>query len=830
MIQLKRFWPLPMAVAVGLALWAGCKTGRQAQTPPAPVATLPVQSLKPGPDDARIAYITARLLEQNNYLQLLLDQKISTNFFDGYINSLDGRHEYFLQSDLAEFSRYRTNLDVLTITTNSLADLSPAFQIYQRFLERFGQRAAYVEDLLHQDKFKFTGDDNIELDRRHAPFPKDLAEAEELWKQQVRYEYLQRKLDSEMAETNGVFTIRLPSDANTNIIAQELKHYRWEAHLETNHDSDWVLQSYLNALAHAYDPHSDYFSAPKAQDFGITMNLSLFGIGAQLSEDYGYCTINTLLPGGPAAKSKLINEKDRIIAVAQGSQPPVDVVDMDLEKVVQKIRGPKGTEVRLTISEAPDFTTRKVVSLVRDEIKLDDQEAKAKLVAVPDGHGGTNRIGIVELPSFYAPVDGGSHATPKYTSVDVAKLITKLKDEHASGIIIDLRFNPGGSLEEAIRFTGLFIKDGPVVQARNLGGPTVVEPDPDREQLYGGPLVVLVNRFSASAAEIAAAALQDYGRAVIVGDVSTHGKGTVQQLNRLASIPYFINSTNDPGELKVTIRKFYRITGASTQLKGVMSDIVLPDIFNYSKLIGESNLDNALPWDTIDAAPYEKMNLVQPYLGELRARSDARITTNLDFDYVRRDIDQYVKSQAEGTATLNERDAIKERERDRLKVEARVNEQESRPDNGIRIYELTVKNSSEPGLPPARQYLTTNYDNGPVTSLPTAGPSGEVKSPSQICYLYTNFFNSDYIAGFTNYFSTNCTTFSGVRFVYTNSPATNVIAEYDNRLNPTNATAETYKPSAGRTYMPDPMLDESERILQDYISLLQKRGSLTVNP
>jgi len=287
------------------------------------------------------------------------------------------------------------------------------------------------------------------------------------------------------------------------------------------------------------------------------------------------------------------------------------------------------------------------------------------------------------------------------------------------------------------------------VQARNPRGPTVVEYDNDTEQVYAGPLVVMINRFSASAAEIAAAALQDYGRALVVGDVSTHGKGSVQSLNSLR--PFFINSTNDPGELKVTIRKFYRITGASTQLKGVNPDIVLPDLYNYSMQIGESNLDNPLAWDTIEPAPYDKLNMVQPYVADLRQHSDSRILTNQDFAYVRQDIAQYVKSQAEGTATLNEHQAIKEHEQDALKAKARDQERASRPDPGIRIYELTVKNSADPGLPPPENWL------GMTNSVLKAGE----KKP-------------------------------GPPF--------------------------------------DPMLEETERILEDYVSQLPKGGSLTVNP
>lgn len=764
MLKFKRIWPLPIGVVAALAIWVGCQTGHvEPASPPVVVST---DNLQPGPDDSRIAFVAARVLENYHYLEHPLDKEMSAKFFDEYIDSLDPHHEYFLQSDMAEFSKYRTNLDVLTINTNLSADLTPAFKIYERFQERFQQRIEYADELLQQDKFKFNTDEKI-VDRRHEPFPKDLDEAKQLWRQRVRFEYLQDKLSREISDTNGVFKVRMPADANTNIIAELEKHYRWNLHLMTNQDSDSVLQIYLNALAHAYDPHSDYMSAPRAQDFSISMNLALFGIGAQLTEDDGYCTIHALVPGGPASKSKAINEKDRIVAVAQGNKPPVDVVDMDLEKVVQQIRGPKGTEVRLTVSPAPDFTTRKVVSLVRDEIKLEDSEAKAKIIEMPDEHGGTNRIGVLDLPSFYAPVDSmNGRATPKYTSVDVAKLLKKLKQEHISGLIVDLRSNPGGSLEEAIKFTGLFIKDGPVVQARNPDGQVVVESATDSDQVYSGPMVVMINRFSASAAEIAAAALQDYGRAVIVGDVSTHGKGTVQSLNQLK--PFMINSTNDPGELKITIRKFYRITGASTQLKGVTPDIVLPDILNYSTQIGESNLDNPLAWDTIQPASYDKLNLVQPYINELRARSDERVLTNQDFTYIRQDIEEFRKTQADRTATLNERQAIKQREEDAFKARTRDEERQSRPDPGFKIYDLTVKGATEPGLPPAINWL------GETNQLQAAKNAAAVLLPSK-----------------------------ETAAVETNSLP---------------------KPPF------DPMLDESEHVLEDYISLMQKHGSYTVNP
>lgn len=665
MRQLKNPLLVFSVLLAAFLLWFGCKT---AQSAPSVAVKNPAAGLQPGPNDPRIAYFTARLLEEFHYSQRPLDEDLSKKFFDEYIGGMEGldpRHEHFLQSDLAEFAVYRTNLDSLMSSRRGAADLTPAFAIYERFVERYSQHAAYVHELLRQDKFKFNTDETIMIDRRHEPFPKNLDEAKALWRQRVRYEFLQDKLAREISETNGVFTVKLPANANTNIIATLERHNHWLLHLETNWDSDHVLQVYLNALAHAYDPHSDYLGAPRAQDFSMQMNLSLFGIGAKLEDDEGYCTIKSLVAGGPAIKSKMLKEEDRIVAVAQGAKPPVEVVDMDLQKVVQMIRGPKNTEVRLTISPASDRAARRVVTLIRDEIKLEDSEARAKLVELPDGR----RLGVIDLPSFYAPVDfsSGSHATPRFCSADVATLVKKLKSEKVSGVIIDLRSNPGGSLDEAVKFTGLFITNGPVVLARNPDGAVMVDSDNDPMELYDGPLVVMVNRFSASASEIAAAALQDYGRALIVGDTSTHGKGTVQNLNPLKQLPSVwpqpITATNDPGTLKITIRKFYRVSGGSTQFKGVVPDIILPDPLNYSTYVGEQALDNALPWDTIQPVKFDQLNLVQPYVADLRVRSEARITTNQDYAYIKEDIEQFQKFQSEKTAPLNERASIEERER-----------------------------------------------------------------------------------------------------------------------------------------------------------------------
>jgi hypothetical protein len=373
-----------------------------------------------------------------------------------------------------------------------------------------------------------------------------------------------------------------------------------------------------------------------------------------------------------------------------------------------------------------------------------------------------------------------------------------------------------------------------------------VDYDPDPDQLYSGPLVVVLNRFSASAAEIAAAALQDYDRALIVGDISTHGKGTVQNLNPLK--PFMLNTTNDPGALKITIRKFYRVSGASTQLKGVEPDIVLPDVLNVSTQIGEASLENPLAWDTIKPATYEKFNLVKPFIPELRQRSDGRLLTNQDFVYVAQDIEQFKKSQADRAVTLNERDAIKERERERLKNKARDEERDSRPLPPIKIYELTVKNSTEPGLPAPKPFFTTNYDISDGNSQTrfrydpafasffgasnTVGGAAEnagagAKPKTDVVFVYTNFFGAGYTADFSHFFRTNYPDLTDVKFVYTKSATTNYLAEH---FSPLTTTNKFFKPVVSKTFGSDPMLDEAKRILEDYILLSSKGGSLTVNP
>lgn len=677
-----------------------------------------VQPITPEPIDGRITWVTAKMLEKLQYLQKPLDTNLAEKFFDRYLEDLDPQRLHFTQEDLAYFARYRTNLDQLTVTDTGISDSHPAFDVYNRFLQRLQQRAEYVDQVLRSEKFTFNADERILINRKDDPYPKDLAEAKKLWHERLRYEYLQEHLGklaatnatakAAAAGTNGVKAPEAKSKTEEEEIVETLSH-RYHRTLRTfaEMNDDDVLQFYLSALCRTYDPHSDYMGRTQFEQFSIGMNLSLFGIGAQLRADDGYCVLEHLLPGGPAIKSKKLHEKDRIVAVAQSNQPPVDIVDMNLTKAVSLIRGPKGTEVRLTIIPAgADASSRKVVSLVRDEIPLEDSAAKARIIDLPDGKHGKFRVGFIDLPSFYAPFDPSNSrdkSGPKSTtSADVAVLLKKLEQEKVQGVILDLRHNGGGSLEEAIRLTGLFIKEGPVVQVKDSFGNVQVDADEDSSVLYEGPLVVLTSRFSASASEIVAGALQDYGRALIVGDSSTHGKGTVQSVNDLHPHVHQL-AAGDNRAVKVTIKKFYRASGLSTQKIGVTPDIVLPSVLNVMKDIGESSLDTALEADKIRSAKYDKVNLVESCLPELRKRSATRVDADPEFAYVREDMQLMKKAQDDKTISLNEKVRLQEKEETDAREKKRKEERKERlakhPSQEV-VYDLPLKLALLPGLPP----------------------------------------------------------------------------------------------------------------------------------
>jgi carboxyl-terminal processing protease len=652
-----------------------------------------VTALLEGPNDTNIVKVVAEILQSQHYLRLPLNDELSSRFFDRYLDSLDNLHIYFTKGDLDQFEKYRTRLDDLSL---KLGDASPAREIFNRFRERLEQQYEFVQNALAKEKFTFTGDDRFVLDRKKLPRPADLAEAKKLWMERLRYEYLQEKLNKEK-----------PADIVKNLTRRYTRILR----TLNEYDNDDVLQIYLTALAHVYDPHSDYMGHHELENFNIGMKLSLFGIGALLQSDDGVCKIKSLTPGGPAERSKKLKPDDKIVAVGQSNQPPVDVVDMKLNKVVELIRGPKDTEVRLTVipADAQDPSARKIVNIVRDEIKLEDQAAKAKIIEMPprkntEGRDVSTRVGVIDLPSFYSSFElegrRGANGEQKSTTTDVALLLRKLTQEKVGGIILDLRRNGGGSLEEAINLTGLFIKEGPVVQVKDPDGKVFVDTDPDGSVWYEGPVVVLTSRFSASASEILAGALQDYGRALIVGDSSTHGKGTVQSLLQLSTIMRRagIFAVTDPGAIKYTIRKFYRASGASTQLQGVSPDLVLPSVNSHME-VGESSLENPLEYDTIAPADYDKTEWVRPFLAELKKRSDDRIAADTDFAFIRQEVERYKKMKAEKSISLNEDVRLKEKKEADDRSKARKKELAARPEPPWKVYDISLKQARMPGLP-----------------------------------------------------------------------------------------------------------------------------------
>jgi carboxyl-terminal processing protease len=632
-------------------------------------------------DSRQVAITVAKLLEQAHFTRQKLDASMSRKVLDTYLESLDYTKLFFSQEDIDKIhQKYDGTLDQDLIVGN----IQPARDIYATFKERVESRATKIRKLVN-DNFGFKSTRTVALDRRKEPWPANEQDADNLWRDRIEGELLQEKLNK--------FAI----DPGPKAVAK--RYDQLVKNLEERDDND-VLQLFLNAVAQTYDPHSEYLGKGDLESFEINMRLSLTGIGAELRVEDGYAKIERLIPGGPAQMSGKVNVGDRIAAVSQGKDNFVDVVDMKLEKVVELIRGKKGSTVRLQIipSDTSDPSKRKVVELVRDNVKLTEQEAKAELIdrTLPDGT--TQKLGWITLPSFYQDMERSR--TGKSTSRDVAALIKRLDQEGIQGLVIDLRRNGGGSLDEAIKMTGLFITQGPVVQVKESGGDIEVLKDRDPSVAYSGPLVILVNKLSASASEIFAAALQDYGRAVIVGDSSTFGKGTVQTLLELGRfIPLLGGSSNDAGALKLTVQKFYRVAGGSTQLHGVSSDVVLPSLSDNSE-IGESALEHPLPYDEVEPAAIDVANNhKQLFIDDLKKRSNNRIAQDQSFQDIIADVKE-LKDRLKGNRlSLNEKlrrdqldkdNAQKQKEQaDEKKMQAQVHDKR---------FELTLADVDKPQL------------------------------------------------------------------------------------------------------------------------------------
>ncbi|WP_246019480.1 carboxy terminal-processing peptidase [Corallincola spongiicola] len=584
--------------------------------------------------------------QRSHYKKIALNDEMSSQILDRYLKQLDFRRNIFLASDIEKFEKYRFELD----SALKKGQLAPAYEIYDVFQKRRYDRYVYALSLLDKP-FDFNTDDKYVYEREDAPWAKNSAELDELWRQWVKYEALNLKLAG-----------KTPDEIKELLS----KRYNYAIKRLTQAQSEDVFQTFINAFARSIEPHTSYLSPRNADRFKMEMNLQLEGIGAVLQSTDDYTVIRSLVKGGPAEKSKQLAPQDKIVGVAQEGKDMVDIVGWRLDDVVDLIKGPKGTEVRLEImtENAGGDAKSKVVTIVRDKIRLEDRAAKLTYEkAELEGYEG-KKVAVIEIPGFYVNL-----------SKDVQKLLFELNEvKDVDGLIIDLRNNGGGSLEEAKLLTGLFIDSGPVVQVRSQNGRIEEKVDVDNEKLYQGPLTVLVNRYSASASEIFAAALQDYGRALVVGE-QTFGKGTVQQHKGIGRIYDLYDSPM--GDIQYTIAKFYRISGGSTQNKGVVPDIKFPSEVRPGEF-GESTEDNALPYDQITRARYKSYGEPTPALDSLVQKHESRLTQNPEFVYVYQDIEEYRARKDDTSISLNEKQRLAQREAEEKKRLARLNERRVR--------------------------------------------------------------------------------------------------------------------------------------------------------
>lgn len=569
--------------------------------------------LKPKNHYSQEARLVSQILTTYHFKKIALDDSLSSVILDNYIQTLDNNKSYFTQLDIEGFEKYRTELDDMT----SMGEVEVAFEIFNKFRERFNERMDYVRNTLTTKKFDYTKDESYQTDRDSEEWAKNITELNELWRKVIKSQKLSLKLSDRSQE-----------EIEENI-SKRYKRFQKNVDQYTSED---VFELYMNTVAEAFDPHTNYFSPRTSDRFKQNMSLSLEGIGARLQMDNDFTKIVQIMPGGPAEKSGLLNDNDRIVGVAQGVDGEmVDVIGWRLDDVVQLIKGPKGTTVRLEILEAKNGVNGKPteITLVRDKIKIEDLQAKAEVMSFND-KGQNHKVGVITLPGFYMDFEAYQNGDPDYNSTtrDVKRLIKDLKVQGIDGLMVDLRNNGGGSLAEAIDLTGLFIKDGPVVQVKTAGNRIEIGKDEDPELLWDGPLAVMINRFSASASEIFAGAIQDYGRGVVIGE-QTFGKGTVQNVIDLARY-IEVPEGEKVGQLKLTLQKFYRVTGSSTQHLGVDPDINLPSAFEASEF-GESSNPSALPWDQIAGTQYNLTNDVSSRLiAQLNSNYKNRLVSNAD--------------------------------------------------------------------------------------------------------------------------------------------------------------------------------------------------------
>lgn len=620
--------------------------------------------LKPDMQQSVVAKSLVELLENFHYQKVSVDDNFSSLVFDEYLKALDGGKSYFLQSDIADFEKYRTVID----DDIREGDLSVAFYIFNVYQKRYNDRVKYALKELDK-KFTFTANETYTYDREKLPWLKSESESNTLWSKRIKYEMLNLKVTgTEEAKIRETLKKRYE-----NLTSQSTKF--------NNQD---VFQIFMNAFTGSVDPHTNYFVPNRAQEFNEELARTFEGIGARLQLENEVVKVAEIIPGGPAFKAKTLDVNDRIIAVAQGKDGEfVDVIGWRIDVTVTKIKGPKGTIVRLKVIPAGQelSSTPKIVELVRDKVVLEDQSAKKIIKTVTSGDK-SYKIGIIQLPAFYADFRAMQAGDPNYKSTtrDVRLLLDTLKQEKVDAVILDLRSNGGGSLPEAISLSGLFIKSGPVVQVRDRRNRVEVEEDEDSSIAWSGPLGVLLDRFSASASEIFAGAMQDYGRGIIIGNQS-YGKGTVQQgidmsrvigtadklMLKTAQTAGNKNGnnvrTNAPefGQINLTMAKFYRVNGSSTQNKGVVPDIEFPTVFPKDKF-GESSEPRALPWDTIAPSKFIPVSNLEDVKRKLISMHDERMKTSFGYKNLLEDIEEFAKREAETSITLNEEQLKKERD------------------------------------------------------------------------------------------------------------------------------------------------------------------------
>ena len=669
--------PLLLATVLPLALAGAAVAPAVATTASSATTTAAAPGgFRPTVDQQGAARMVYGVLSDSRYAYAPkpLDDKLSVGIFRRYLESLDGQKLFFTQADIDAFRAHQGRFDD-AIKGQSL---QPAFDIYTRYMQRVDERVAFARERLKQD-FDFSADEEWRYEREDAPWASGSAELDALWEKYVKNDWLRLKLAGRSADE-----IRRTLDKRYAQMGTRVAQLKPEDAFET----------FMNAYTESIDPHTGYMSPRSAENFNMSMRLSLEGIGAVLQSQDDYVVVRTLVPGGPAAKTGQLAVGDRIVAVAQGNGPMVDVMGWRIDDVVQLVRGAKGTTVRLDTIPAVNGIDgeHRIVEIVRDRVKLEEQAARRQVIEA-DGR----RIGVIRLPTFYADFEAKRRgdADARSATSDVEKLLVELKAEKVDGVVVDLRGNGGGSLTEAVELTGLFIDTGPVVQVREAGGRVSIESDDDAGVAWDGPLAVLVDRSSASASEIFAAAIQDYGRGLVIGE-TTFGKGTVQNL---IDLDRFQNSrTPRFGQLKLTVAQFFRINGGTTQFNGVVPDLAFPVTLDADEF-GESSYDNALPASRIQAANHRSYGHFAPMLLPLAQRHQARVARNVEFSWWSEDVAQFRKEREEGTISLNEATRRAEREEAEAKRVARVAERKrlglddslpSRADDGLQADERDV--------------------------------------------------------------------------------------------------------------------------------------------